>query len=137
MQSKGFVNPKHEWCRHRAKSRTDPLEGGKADLFSLSFGVTIKTALLSCDKDLKRVDLTSQSSRSRCMSIRTQVYLTDQERQRIDELAESEGVTMAEIIRRALDGFLDEQPDPQPALAATFGAAPDAIVPSRDEWDRG
>jgi len=71
------------------------------------------------------------------MSIRTQVYLTDQQRQRIDELAESEGVTMAEIIRRALDGFLDEQPDPHAALAATFGAAPDATVPSRDEWDRG
>jgi hypothetical protein len=33
MHSKDFVNPKHEWCRHRAKSRTDPLEGDKADLF--------------------------------------------------------------------------------------------------------
>lgn len=73
----------------------------------------------------------------RCISTRTQVYLTDQQRQRIDELAESEGVTMAEIIRRALDGYLDEQPDSQAALAATFGADPDAAVPSRDEWDRG
>ncbi len=71
------------------------------------------------------------------MSTRTQVYLTDQQRQRIDELAESEGVTMAEIIRRALDGYLNEHPDPRAALAATFGAAPDAAVPSRDEWDRG
>ncbi|MEA1903706.1 MAG: CopG family transcriptional regulator [Actinomycetota bacterium] len=71
------------------------------------------------------------------MSMRTQVYLTDQQRQRIDEIAESEGVTMAEIIRRAVDGYLDEQPDPRAALAATFGAAPDAAVPSRDEWDRG
>ncbi len=71
------------------------------------------------------------------MSTRTQVYLTDQQRQRIDELAESEGVTMAEIIRRALDGYLDGQPDPRAALAATFGADPDAAVPSRDEWDRG
>lgn len=59
MQSKGSVNPKHEWCRHRAKSPTDPLEGDKADLFCLSLGVTVKTALLSSDKDLKRVDLTS------------------------------------------------------------------------------
>ena len=71
------------------------------------------------------------------MSTRTQVYLTDQQRQRIDDIAESEGVTMAEIIRRALDGYLNEQPDPRVALAATFGAAPDAAVPSRDEWDRG
>ena len=44
---------------------------------------------------------------------------------------------MAEIIRRALDGFLDDQAESEPALAATFGAAPDFSVPSRDEWDRG
>ena len=74
-----------------------------------------------------------------CMSAtRTQVYLTEEQRQRIDALAEAEGVTMAEIIRRALDSYLqDETPDPELALAATFGAVPDATVPSRDEWDRG
>ncbi len=71
------------------------------------------------------------------MSTRTQVYLTDRQRRRIDDLAEAEGVTMAEIIRRALDGYLDEQPDPRVALAATYGAAPDAEVPGRGEWDRG
>ena len=71
-------------------------------------------------------------------TIRTQVYLTDEQRKRIDSLAEVEGVTMAEIIRRALDVYLkDENPDPELALAATFGAAADAAVPSRDEWDRG
>lgn len=71
-------------------------------------------------------------------AIRTQVYLTEEQRQRIDALAEAEGVTMAEIIRRALDLYLeDETPDPELALAATFGPAPDATVPSRDEWDRG
>ncbi len=71
-------------------------------------------------------------------AIRTQVYLTDEQRQRVDALAEHEGVTMAEIIRRALDVYLkDENPDPELALAATFGAAPDATVPDRDEWDRG
>jgi metal-responsive CopG/Arc/MetJ family transcriptional regulator len=69
---------------------------------------------------------------------RTQIYLTDQQRQRIDELAEAEGVTMAEIVRRALDAYLeDESPDPRPALAATFGADPVLVAPSRDEWDRG
>ena len=74
-----------------------------------------------------------------CMSAtRTQVYLTEEQRRRIDALAEAEGVTMAEIIRRALDAYLeDETPDPELALAATFGVAPDATVPSRDEWDRG
>jgi len=69
---------------------------------------------------------------------RTQVYLTEKQRQRIDALAEANGVTMAEIIRRALDSYFeDETPDPEMALAATFGAAPDTTVPTRDEWNRG
>ena len=69
---------------------------------------------------------------------RTQVYLTDEQRKQIDALAEAKGVTMAEIIRRALDVYLEgEHPDPAMALAATFGAAPAATVPSREEWDRG
>ena len=74
-----------------------------------------------------------------CMpAIRTQVYLTEAQRGRLDALAEAEGVTMAEIVRRALDAYLDEEsPDPQPALAATFGADPRAAAPSRDEWARG
>jgi hypothetical protein len=69
---------------------------------------------------------------------RTQIYLTEEQRGRVDALAEAEGVTMAEIIRRALDAYLDhENPDPRPALAATYGADPELITPSRDEWDRG
>jgi predicted DNA-binding protein len=71
------------------------------------------------------------------MSTRTQIYLTDEQRRRINELAESEGLTMAEIIRRALDGYLDDLANAEPALIATFGAAPDFSVPSRNEWDRG
>jgi hypothetical protein len=69
---------------------------------------------------------------------RTQVYLTAEQRQRIDELAASRGLTLAEVVRLALDEFLDAKvPDPEEALAATFGAAPDVVPPSRDEWDRG
>jgi hypothetical protein len=69
---------------------------------------------------------------------RTQVYLTEEQRRRIDALADAEGVTMAEIVRRALDAYLEEgNQDPTPALAATFGADPDLAPPSRDEWDRG
>jgi predicted DNA-binding protein len=72
------------------------------------------------------------------MSTRTQVYLTDEQRRRIDAMAEAEGVTMAEVVRRALDAYLeDEVPDPEAALRATFGADPDASAPDRDEWDRG
>ena len=44
---------------------------------------------------------------------------------------------MAEIIRRAVDGYLNEQADPSAALSATYGSIPDLEVPSRDEWDRG
>jgi hypothetical protein len=69
---------------------------------------------------------------------RTQVYLTPEQRQRIDELTKSRGVTLAEVVRRALDDYLEEEaPSPAPILAETFGAAPDLTPPSRSEWDRG
>lgn len=68
---------------------------------------------------------------------RTQIYLTKEQRRRIDQVAQARGVTMAEIVRRALDAYLAQDLDPSAALAATFGAVPDASVPSRDEWDRG
>lgn len=35
----------------------------------------------------------------------TQIYLTEQQRRRNDELASAEGMTMAEVIRRAVDGY--------------------------------
>lgn len=68
---------------------------------------------------------------------RTQIYLTDEQRRRIDKVAKANGVTMAEVVRRALDTYLAQDLDPSTVLAATFGAVPDASVPSRDEWDRG
>ena len=69
---------------------------------------------------------------------RTQIYLTVEQRERIDQVVRTEGVTMAEVIRTALDRYLDQQPDePVAALSATFGADPAIAVPSRDEWDRG
>lgn len=67
---------------------------------------------------------------------RTQIYLTDEQRQRIDREARSRGVTMAEVIRRAVDRYLAEDSDPGTALAATFGGDPTIAVPSREEWDR-
>jgi hypothetical protein len=68
---------------------------------------------------------------------RTQVYLTKEQRELIDQIAESEGLTMAEVVRRALEAYLVQAVDPNAALQGTFGAAPDLDVPSRDEWDRG
>ncbi len=68
---------------------------------------------------------------------RTQVYLTEEQRRRIDGITRSDGLTLAEVVRRALDRYLmAEAADPIAALAATFGAAPDIEV-HRDEWDRG
>lgn len=71
-------------------------------------------------------------------SVRTQIYLTEEQRHRIDAVAQAEGVPMAEVIRRALDRYLGEvAPDAEDALAATFGAVRDMSAPGRDEWDRG
>lgn len=67
---------------------------------------------------------------------RTQIYLTEDQRARVDRAAEAEGVTMAEVIRRAVDEYLDDDTDPSTALASTFGADPAAEVPSRDGWRR-
>lgn len=70
-------------------------------------------------------------------AIRTQIYLTAELRQRIDSVAAASGVTMAEVIRRALLAYISDDPDPTAALSATFGVSPAASVPSRHEWDRG
>lgn len=71
-------------------------------------------------------------------AIRTQVYLTEEQRVKLDELRRREGKTLAELVRDALDTYLPAKvPDADAALRATFGAVPDIAVPSRDEWDRG
>lgn len=68
---------------------------------------------------------------------RTQIYLTDEQRRRIDALTAAEGVPMAEVVRRALDAYLPDDADTDAALARTFGAQPDAAVPARGSWQRG
>lgn len=73
-----------------------------------------------------------------CMSAtRTQVYLTEEQRARIDRAAAARGVTMAEVIRNAIDEYVGDECDPAATLRATFGAAPSADSPSRDSWQRG
>jgi predicted DNA-binding protein len=69
------------------------------------------------------------------MAQRTQIYLTDEQRARLDEVADRCSIPMAEVVRRAIDAYLDLDDD----LDATFGAAPGLAgsVPSRDEWARG
>ena len=68
---------------------------------------------------------------------RTQIYLTEEQRRRIDRVTASEGIAMAEVIRRALDEYLGEEDDASAVLSSTFGADPNATVPSRQDWQRG
>ena len=70
-------------------------------------------------------------------STRTQIYLTEEQRRRIDRVTASEGVTMAEVIRRALDEYLVDDDGVAVALDSTFGGDPDASAPDRSEWRRG
>lgn len=71
-------------------------------------------------------------------STRTQIYLTQEQRDRIEALRRRDGRSLAEVVRAALDSYLDDaQPPADDALDATFGAAPDLIAASRDDWDRG
>ena len=67
---------------------------------------------------------------------RTQIYLTAEQRKRLDERRRRERRTLAEIVRQAVDAYLtDRSVDPATALNSTFGALPNLEVPSRDEWD--
>lgn len=71
-------------------------------------------------------------------SLRTQIYLTREQRQRLDMIARREGKSLAELIRAAVDEFLTGAvPEGAKALDDSFGSAPGFEVPSRDEWDRG
>lgn len=69
--------------------------------------------------------------------VRTQVYLTQEQRQRLAELGRLEDRSMAELVREAIDDYLGAAPDAVAALEETFGAVPDLTVPSRAEWQRG
>ncbi len=69
---------------------------------------------------------------------RTQVYLTADQRRRIDARTRRDGTTLAHIIREALDTYLVAEPvDTDRALAETFGSLPELEVSPRDEWNRG
>lgn len=68
---------------------------------------------------------------------RTQIYLSRELRARVDERAAAEGKTMAEVVREAVERYVDVPLDVDAELDATFGAVPTVEVPSRDEWGRG
>jgi predicted DNA-binding protein len=69
---------------------------------------------------------------------RTQIYLTEDQRKRLDERRRRERRTLAQLVREAVDAYLaDRSVDPAVALNSTFGALPKLEVPNRDEWKRG
>lgn len=71
-------------------------------------------------------------------SVRTQVYLTAEQRARLTELARTQSTSLTALIRLAVDQFLAEEgPDPTTALNATFATMPDLTVIDRREWDHG
>ena len=67
------------------------------------------------------------------MATRTQIYLTDEQRARLQERTRATGVPMSQLIRAAVDSWLSEEDD----LAATFGSSPDIgkRIPPRSEWE--
>ena len=68
---------------------------------------------------------------------RTQIYLTEDQRKRLDERRRRQHRTLAELVREAVDAYLaDRSVDAATALSSTFGALPKLEVPSRDEWER-
>jgi hypothetical protein len=74
----------------------------------------------------------------RCMSsTRTQIYLTSQQRRKLDARAVRDGTTLASVIRAAVDRYLADEPlQARDALKATFGSLPGLELPTRGEWDR-
>lgn len=71
-------------------------------------------------------------------STRTQIYLTDDQRRRLDARGKKAGAPMARLIREAVEAYLvDDKVDIDAALDETFGTLPDLELPSRDEWNRG
>ena len=71
------------------------------------------------------------------MATRTQVYLSQEQRARLDELVRRRGGSLAELIREAVDAYLAASgPGAAEALERTFGAVPDFVAPPREEWRR-
>jgi hypothetical protein len=68
---------------------------------------------------------------------RTQIYLTAEQRRRLDERGLREGRPLASLIREAVDRYLEIAPEAEEALDGTFGTLPDLEVLPRAEWDRG
>ncbi len=76
--------------------------------------------------------------------MRTTIELDGELFRRATRKAAEAGTTLSVLVERALEAHLDSRAeiggrpdsDVQATLAATFGTAPEAAFPNRDEWDR-
>ena len=69
---------------------------------------------------------------------RTQIYLTDEQRRRLDARSRRTGATLARMIRDAVDAYLiEDAPSLAAALDDTFGALPDLELASREDRNGG
>ena len=67
----------------------------------------------------------------RCIQQRTQIYLTEEQRRRIGARMRRDGVSLATVVREALDQYLTHgSEDVEEALDRTFGALPDLEAPA-------
>lgn len=70
-------------------------------------------------------------------STRTQIYLTVEQRRRLDRRGRETGAPLARMIREAVDVYLGQDaPDIDKVLDEGFGALPDIEAPRREEWRR-
>lgn len=68
-------------------------------------------------------------------ALRTQIYLTADQRKALDDMSRREDASLAELIRTAVDEFLAQRPlEVDDALDQTFGTVPEAQSASRNEW---
>lgn len=69
---------------------------------------------------------------------RTQIYLTLEQRERLDAIRGRDGRSLAAVVREAVDQYVRSRAEGvQEALDATYGAMVDIEAPSREQWDRG
>ena len=69
---------------------------------------------------------------------RTQIYLTSEQRRRLDARSRRTGATLARMIREAVDAYLiEDAPSLAAALDDTYGSLPELELASREGWTGG
>jgi len=75
-----------------------------------------------------------------CMN-RTNIYLTDEQRDRLDARARAAGMSRAELVRQVLDRSLNGEPDglaaDVAAIEGSFGVLDEDWTPDRGDGARG